>query len=321
MAELPWEKVAIDIFKFIVSQVNSSSWERALSSNIRVSIQRKVLPVLEANGHNGTCYSHKGISFQDASSCSPLRRRLEVSSPEWNHVRVECLVVVPLWNKAEGVCVSCLTACKWSPGMLLIAQLRVYFHVCVCRGAGVHVWTCMHIHMKTRRIYYTSILPSTFFKDRLYHLPQLPQDAGVVDQRTLGICLTPPPQPWDCKWVFPHSAFWFGFWALYLLSHPISHTYFCWNERARHVTMAASLYPQRFRAMDEGCSWKSRLASRLCSSWAPFFWDDWWRGLSEKNKLFLIFLVILSFPGMISSGHFVWAHTEGLYSRCFLSIF
>lgn len=178
--------------------------------------------------------------------------------------------------------------------------------------------TCIHMHMKAKRICYTSILPSTFFfKTGSITGLSYPQDAGLVDQWTSGICLTPPTQPWDA-----HSAFLFGFWALYLLSHPISHIFFFFFAKIKGPDMLPwqQVVIQHFRAMDEGCSWKSRLASWLCSSRAPFL-DDWWSGLSEKNRLFLIFLVILSFPGMISSWHFVWAHTEGLYSRCLLRTF
>lgn len=71
-------------------------------------------------------------------------------------------MVVSLWNKAEGVCVSFLTACKWSQGTVLMCiSMFVYVGELMC--IYKYTRTCIHMHMKARRICYTSILPSTFF--------------------------------------------------------------------------------------------------------------------------------------------------------------
>lgn len=111
--------------------------ERPLFSNVWLSIQRKVLHVLEANGHNWNGHYYKAIHF--------FRMAALVHSWHWSlrwaalteilSQLLECLVVVSLRNKTELVCVFCLTAHMWSQGIVLNGELSVYVHVLVCMGA------------------------------------------------------------------------------------------------------------------------------------------------------------------------------------------
>lgn len=103
---------------------------------------------------------------------------------------------------------------------------------------------------------------------------------------------------------------------------PFPPSHFCWSKRAKYVNMASG---KAGSTIIQSCGWRvflEELASFLALSTPQHcLLDDCSSGLSAKSKLFSIFLVILSFPGMISSFPFVLTHTEGLYSRCFLSTF
>lgn len=184
-----------------------------------------------------------------------------------------------------------------------------------------YTWTCIHIHMKTRRICYTSILPSTFFLRQALSLASTSPRCWrgwPANLRDLSDSTSP-----ALRLQMGVPTLSLLIWVLGTLPVEPSHQphLFLVKWKGQTCYHGSKFVSTAFQSYGWRVFLEEPAGFPALFILSTVFWDDWWRGLSEKNKLFLIFLVILSFPGMISSGHFVWAHTEGLYSRCFLSIF
>lgn len=97
-------------------------------------------------------------------------------------------------------------------------ELHVLKCYCVytlsCVGICVHECVSMW-HQRSVSGIFLNCSPLYFLRQSLSLDLEVSDSARLVGHWAPGILLSQPPQCWDCKCVFPHLAFEYGFWALH----------------------------------------------------------------------------------------------------------